>query len=88
VNVFPWYWSRAARDTMLYSLCRLLDSLVDTVMWATRGSSSQGVDSDKLAGLNKSLDDLATSLGDSDLLGKRMVQAGLFGGVAEVCCAS
>jgi hypothetical protein len=61
-----------ARDTMLYALCRLLDSLVDTVMWST-GSSAQGVDRDAL-GLKAQLGALATSLGDSDLFCKRMVQ--------------
>ena len=70
-----WCWSRAARDTMLYALCRLLDSLVDTVMWST-GSSAQGVDSDKLEGMKKSLSELVTPLtqSDSDLFGKRMVR--------------
>ncbi len=74
---------RRARDTTLYALCRLLDSLVDTVQWATQGASDQGVEDPKIDAILTELAKIPE--GDSDLFAKHMVRPSRVADVVRGC---
>ena len=55
----------------MYALCRLLDSIVDTVQWATQGDKAQGAPDDWRTTISTEL----AKIPDGDVFSKHMVRS-------------